>query len=228
MNKIILKHRKTVRFYKINIALMILIQLTACSLTQEKSLSVTEKNDSNQIKPRNVILFIGDGMGPSTVTAIQILDGQQKGETGEENVLPWETFPHLALSKTYNTNQQVPDSAGTATAMLTGNKTKAGMISVGPNSLRGSCQPNEEVKMKTVLELAENNGLSTGVVTTTRLTHATPASSYAHSSERNWEYDAAMPKEIRDNGCRDIALQFVESQFVESSVGDGIDVAFGC
>jgi alkaline phosphatase len=68
-------------------------------------------------KAKNVILFIGDGMGISTITAARIYDGQSRGETGEENSLSFEAFPNVALVKTYNSNQQVPDSAGTATAM---------------------------------------------------------------------------------------------------------------
>ena len=51
---------------------------------------------------RNVILFVGDGMGVSTVTAARILDGQVRGGFGEENYLSFERFPHLALVKTYN------------------------------------------------------------------------------------------------------------------------------
>ncbi|NIO39813.1 MAG: alkaline phosphatase, partial [Burkholderiales bacterium] len=79
-----------------------------------------------------IILFIGDGMGISTITAARIFDGQTRGVDGESNSLAFEKFPHVALVKTYNTNQQVPDSAGTATAMLTGHKTRAGLIGVGP------------------------------------------------------------------------------------------------
>ena len=69
---------------------------------------------------KNVILFVGDGMGISTLTAARILDGQQKGMLGEENYLSFERYPNTALIKTYNTNQQTPDSAGTMTAMVTG------------------------------------------------------------------------------------------------------------
>lgn len=65
-------------------------------------------------------------MGISTTTTARIYDGQSKGESGEENVLSWEKFPYTALSKTYNTDAQVPDSAGTATAFATGVKTGAG------------------------------------------------------------------------------------------------------
>ena len=82
-------------------------------------------------RARNVILFIGDGMGISTVTAARIYEGQKRGETGEENLLSFEKFPHTALIKTYNTDSQVPDSAGTATAMNAGVKTRIGFIGVG-------------------------------------------------------------------------------------------------
>src|SRR5690606_8179413 len=78
-----------------------------------------------EARARNVILFVGDGMGISTLTAIRIHAGQLGGSPGEDHVLPWDAFPHVALVKTYNTNQQVPDSAGTATAILTGEKTRS-------------------------------------------------------------------------------------------------------
>ena len=63
---------------------------------------------------KNVIMFLGDGMGVSTVTAARILKGQLHHNTGEETRLEMDKFPFVALSKTYNTNAQVPDSAGTA------------------------------------------------------------------------------------------------------------------
>jgi hypothetical protein len=68
-------------------------------------------------------------MGISTTTAARIFDGQQRNESGEENVLSWEAFPYTALSKTYNTDAQVPDSAGTATAFASGVKTRKGTYS---------------------------------------------------------------------------------------------------
>ena len=65
-------------------------------------------------------------MGVSTTTAARIYDGQTKHQSGEENVLSWEEFPYTALSKTYNVDAQVPDSAGTATAYATGVKARKG------------------------------------------------------------------------------------------------------
>ena len=171
---------------------------------------------------RNIILFVGDGMGVSTVTAIRILDGQRKGMRGEENILPFERFPHVALSKTYEVNQQVAESAGTATALMGGQKTRAGLIGVGAGAVRGDCASSVGHHLPTILEIAESAGKSTGIVTTTRLSHATPAASYAHVPERDWENDADLTEEARQNGCRDIA-----SQLIDFPYGNGIEVALG-
>ena len=94
--------------------------------------------DNLKLKPiahtaKNAIIFLGDGMSITTVTAARILEGQMRNprKRGEENVLSWEQFPWTALSKTYNVDQQVPDSAGTATAYLEGVKTDAGERAIG-------------------------------------------------------------------------------------------------
>jgi len=170
---------------------------------------------------RNIILFIGDGMSIPTITAARIREGQLRGETGEENSLSFEHFPYTALAKTYNVNSQTPDSAGTATAMLTGVKTNIGELSVYPDAQRGQCLADQPVP-ETFLELAEDRAWVTGVVTTTRITHATPASTYTHSVERNWEADRDIPEAARQAGCKDIAWQLVNF-----SHGDGIEVLFG-
>ena len=78
---------------------------------------------AERYQKRNVILFLGDGMGISTVTAARIFAGQLLGNTGEEHALSFESFPNVALIKTYNTDRQVPDSAGTMSAIITGEKT---------------------------------------------------------------------------------------------------------
>ncbi|MXX06595.1 MAG: alkaline phosphatase [Gammaproteobacteria bacterium] len=175
---------------------------------------------------KNVILFVGDGMGVSTVTAARILEGQLRGETGEENELFFETFPNLALAKTYNTDAQVPDSAGTMTAMVTGVKTRAGLISVSDAALRGDCASQQGAELLTFLEIAEMRGLATGVVSTARLTHATPAANYAHIMERNFESDADAAGLSDPGDCADIARQLIEfTENVEDS--DGLEVALG-
>ena len=172
-------------------------------------------------EPRNAILFIGDGMGVSTVTAARIFAGQQHGATGEENVLSFERFPNVALVKTYTTDMQVPDSAGTMSAIVTGVKTRNGVLSVAPSLQRGDCAGTAGAALPTLLQEAEKAGLRTGVVSTTRITHATPAAAYAHAADRNWEADAKVPKEHRAL-CKDIALQLVEFEH-----GDGVDVVLG-
>lgn len=170
---------------------------------------------------RNVILFVGDGMGVSTVTAARIFAGQQQGASGEEHYLSFERFPHVALVKTYNVDMQVPDSASTMTALVTGHKTRDSVLSIGPQALRGDCAASKRHELTTLLEEAERRGLKTGLVSTARLTHATPAAAYAHAADRNWETAAAMPPSARDQ-CVDIARQLVE--FPD---GDGVDVALG-
>ena len=177
---------------------------------------------ANVSTAKNVILFIGDGMGVTTVTVARIFDGQSKGMSGEENILPFETFPNVALIKTYASNQMVADSAGTASAISTGVKTRAGVISIGPQAYRRSCEGQLAYPLTTLGELAEQNGKATGIVTTARITHATPAALYAHSAERYWEGDLFLPRDAWEMGCRDIAYQLIHF-----SSGDGIDVMFG-
>jgi len=173
-------------------------------------------------RAKNIILFVGDGMGISTVTASRIYDGQLRGESGEENMLSFEKLPALGLSKTYNTNLQTPDSAGTMTAMMTGVKTKAGLIAINEYARRSDCESSIGNELKTFLEEAEDAGLSTGIVTTARLTHATPASTYAHVPNRNWEDDKDMPSAAKEAGCKDIA-----SQLIDFNYGNGLEVALG-
>ena len=181
---------------------------------------------AKQLRPikhraKNVILFVGDGMGISTVTAARILDGQMKGGLGEDNSLSFEKFPYLALSKTYSVNQQTSDSAPTMTAMVTGVKTNDGELSVShlvPRAEKSAAVINAN-KLTSILEMAEDNGLSTGIVTTTRITHATPAATYSHTAERDWESDADKPA---DASVADIASQLLDFKY-----GNGLEVALG-
>ena len=173
-------------------------------------------------RARNVILFLGDGMSLPTVAAARILEGQRHRASGEENALAFERFPYTALSKTYNTDYQTPDSAGTMTAIATGAKTRLGMIGVGQAAVRGDCASASGASLLSIVELAESAGLATGIVTTTRITHATPASVYAHVPDRNWEDDAHLPAAARGAGCTDIAAQLVATPF-----GDGPEVVLG-
>jgi alkaline phosphatase len=177
-------------------------------------------------KAKNVILFIGDGMGISTITAARIYDGQKRGETGEENQLSFEKFPNVALVKTYNTNAQVPDSAGTATAMHSGVKTRIGVIGIGPQAEKGVCRDALAHPLPLLGEQAKARGLALGIVTTTRITHATPAAVYSHSADRDWESDTSIPESQRGQGCKDIALQLAEAKF-DVALGGGTAMFYG-
>ena len=176
-------------------------------------------------KAKNVILFIGDGMGVSTLTAARIFEGQQRGESGEENRLSFEDFPFSALSKTYSANQQTSDSAPTMSAMITGVKTNEGTLSVNQNIVRGDYRTVKGNETKSLLEMAEQAGKSTGVVTTTRVTHATPAACYSHTADRDWESD----KDIYDRHKDAFGAKFPDlaRQLIEFPYGDGLEVAMG-
>lgn len=185
---------------------------------------------------KNIILFVGDGMGVSTVTAARILDGQQKGMFGEENSLSFGRFPFVGLSKTYNVDAQTPDSAGTMTAIISGVKTDIGALGVDEDVVRGDCESVAGNQVFTALELAEIAGLSTGIVTTTRVTHATPAATYAKSPERDWEDNSLLPAAALAAGCEDIASQLINFKAnLQARYGgaatdvltDGIEVVMG-
>jgi len=183
--------------------------------------------DANEApKAKSVILFIGDGMGISTITAARIYAGQKLGRTGEEYVLPFERFDNVALVKTYNTNAQVPDSAGTATAMHSGLKTRIGVLGIGPEATRGQCADALANPLPLLGEEVKERGLALGIVSTARITHATPASVYARSADRNWEADNGIPEDQRGLGCADIASQLVGSDF-DVALGGGSVLFFG-
>ncbi|MFN4184864.1 MAG: alkaline phosphatase [Hyphomonas sp.] len=162
------------------------------------------------IKPaKNVILFIGDGMGVSTITASRIYAGQSAGVDGESFRLAMDTLPWSALSKTYSHDYQVSDSAGTATAMASGLKTKSGFLGISSAANFGNCASVQGAETETLFEIAQRAGLATGLVSTARITHATPASAFAKVPHRNWEADADMRGASSDT-CKDIARQLIE------------------
>lgn len=193
---------------------------------QRKLLLSKQREEGVGHKAKNIIFVVGDGMGVSTLTASRIFVGQKQGMLGEEFSLSFESFPHTALIKTYNVDLQTPDSAGTMSALMTGMKTDEGIISLPASVRRGDCASatEQDKKLSTLLDLAKLKGKSTGVVTTTRVTHATPAVTYAHSVDRNWESDDAMPQDAKDLGCIDIATQLVASV---SEVNRPIDIILG-
>ncbi len=187
----------------------------------KRTVELNKAQRSNRGTAKNVILFVGDGMGVATVTAARILEGQQHGKDGEFNRLSFERLPFTAFSVTASANQQTADSAPTATALVTGVKVNDGAVSVDQTIEREEkdAQITSAKSLLTILERAEQQGLSTGIVTTARVTHATPASTYAHISERDWEADSDLPVGAT---VKDIARQLIEFPY-----GDGVDVVLG-
>lgn len=175
--------------------------------------------EPNTNRAKNVILMVADGNGVPTNYATRVFYGQQNGGYGDEAVLPKETFPHLALSKTYNTNAQTPDSAGTAVAMNSGIKTKSGVIGVDETLRRGECADVEGATVENIAEALAQGGKSVGVVSTARLTHATPASVYAHAADRDFEDDASLPE-----GCE---VPDIAAQLIDAMASGEIDIALG-
>jgi alkaline phosphatase/streptomycin-6-phosphatase len=124
-------------------------------------------NKNGDDTARSVILLIGDGMDDSEITIAR------NYELGVDGRLVMDTFPFTGAVTTYVVEEDnssvpnyVPDSAASGTAWSTGEKTSNGRISTTPST---------DKDLKTLLEIAQDNGLSTGIVTTAELTDATPA-----------------------------------------------------
>jgi alkaline phosphatase len=176
---------------------------------------------------KNVIFFLGDGMGPVTVTASRIY------KYGEAGKLTMETLGRTARVKTYSLDAQTTDSAPSMGAYMTGVKSRNEVLSMDGNAkAQGAFAPSKDaatgvsnavnncpatgngVAVPTILEQAIAKSKGTGVVTTARLTHATPAATYSHICNRNAEYD--------------IARQAVPGGVgYNAALGTGVDVLLG-
>ncbi|XP_072945125.1 membrane-bound alkaline phosphatase-like [Epargyreus clarus] len=165
-------------------------------------------------KARNVVLFMGDGMSVPTLAAARTLLGQRNGRTGEEAQLSFESFPSLGLTKTYCVNAQTADSACTATAYLCGVKTNSGTIGVTAAVPRRDCAASldKSTNVESIAAWALADGRDAGIVTTTRITHASPAGAFAKVANRHWESDSDVRGDSQDpNVCPDIAYQMINS-----------------
>ena len=168
----------------------------------------------------NVIFFLGDGMGPTTVTASRIY------KYGEAGTLNMETLKRTARIKTFSKDAQTTDSAPSMAAYMTGVKMNNEVISMSADTVAWSpagvalgsrasntCSSvaNNGTPVTTILEQAIAKGKATGVVTTARLTHATPAATYAHICNRNAENDIAsqaVPTHANFNKALDTSFTF--------------------
>jgi len=151
----------------------------------------------------SVIFLIGDGMGYAQLTAArwEKAGGDQPEyqptlDSYQNTRLYMDEMEYAGYMSTHSLNSWITDSAAAVTALATGEKTYNGVISVANVTDRGAVMGYENatayaVPLKTILEMAEEAGKATGVVTTTRVTHATPAGYYAHSADRDWENEIA-------------------------------------
>ncbi len=166
---------------------------------------------------RNIILLIGDGMGPGQLTAAEIENGDDQ--------LALMGLPYMSMVSTNSYSYYVTDSAASATALATGFKTKNGVISIGPNG----------ETLISVVEVAEENELSTGIVSNTRVTHATPAAFMSHVNNRNQE--SLIAEQVLSSGV-DVILGGGSSYFasldpqgagytVVETIGELMDIESG-
>lgn len=185
---------------------------------------------------KNVIFFLGDGMGPVTVTAARIYKGEkqlaaQPGSlvSSERAKLAMQSLGYAARVKTYSNDAQTTDSAPSMAAYMTGVKannevismssdtkayTSAGAQYIVGSSEDSNCPSDNGHAVPTLLELSKAKGRSVGAVSTTRVGHATPAATYSHICNRN--------------GYNTIAEQSVPGHpNYNSQLGDGIDVLLG-
>ena len=167
----------------------------------------------NTNRAKNIVIMIGDGMGLSSQMAARSYIKDVNYE------LSFEKFPFSGLAKIYCVNYQVPDSASTATALFSGIKTNYMVLGVTAdvNVRNCSASQNENFQVPSIFKYAQDAGKSTGIVTNTRITHATPAGAYATAASRNWEGDANTPE-----GCYDIGLQLIHGK-----IGRNLDVILG-
>ena len=141
-----------------------LFLFSACVSVQVKHSTISSVSSEIK-KPKNIILLVGDGMGLSQVsTAIYYKDGKPN----------FERFHTIGLSKTSSASDLITDSAAGATVFSTGKKTYNGAIAVDMDT----------IPLPTIIEQLSKRGLATGIVATSSIQHATPASFYAHVKSR--------------------------------------------
>jgi alkaline phosphatase len=166
-------------------------------------------------KAKNVILFVGDAGGLPTISAAAI-------EAGRPQQLFIQRMPWIGLMETSSTVAWVTDSAATMTAMVTGEKTVNGVVSQSGSAVRG--QKDGRV-LKTILEYAEERGLSTGVVSNSPITDATPAACYAHVNDRSrWGEIMAQVFTPRFGDGVDVMIGAGRPRILEATAARGLDL----
>lgn len=204
----VLRSSRAARISSLAAAVLVSLVSEAAASTPEAALEAALARTPTTTAARNVILFIGDGMGVSTVTATRILAGQRAGVDGASYDLAFDTMPYGGLVRTYSADGLVTDSANGASAITTGHRTINGAIGVDGGARRGVCDTSRNVP--TLAQRAKRElGKAVGVVSTSAITDASPAAFYAHVPARGWQSDVDTPAAARAAGCVDIAAQLV-------------------
>ncbi|MHC1775759.1 MAG: alkaline phosphatase [Lentimicrobium sp.] len=168
--------------------LFLIILLFTVHIVQAQSKN-TAKVEIKKSPPKNIILMIGDGMGLSQMYAAY---------TATQDKLVMTRCTNIALVKTFSDSDYITDSAAAGTAIATGYKTTNGVIGMLP----------DKTPVTSILKYAEENDLATGLVATSSITHATPASFIASVESRKM--------------VEDIALQFLYTD-IDVFIGGGMD-----
>ncbi|VDL94519.1 unnamed protein product [Schistocephalus solidus] len=181
----------------------------------------------SQKPAKNVILFLGDGMGIPTVSASRFYLAHRSGLNGSMLTHPFEEWPYSTVARTYDLETVVTDSASSANAYLTGTKTRTGMIGVTGNLHYKQCGvwPAEHFT-HSALEAASKAGKATGILTTTRITHASPSGCYGHVTFRDFEGDVDLQKvcgeTYKEMHCQDLACQLIyNNRDINVMIGGG-------
>ncbi|NEY18459.1 alkaline phosphatase [Bacillus ginsengihumi] len=169
-----MKKGKRIGLVKVSITMATILTLGMSGIANAKTDESPSERPSSKQKAKNVILFVGDGMGAAHRNAIRL------ATVGLGKELAMNSMPYAGLVHTSSTSA-VTDSAAAATAMASGVKTNNGAIGVDANK-----KPR-----KTVLEAAKAAGKSTGLVTTSQITDATPAAFAAHVQDRSMQSEIA-------------------------------------
>jgi len=154
------------------ILVFLLCVFTTFSCKKAKATNKTELTSSENKAPKNIILLIGDGMGLSQVSVSQFYNNETSN---------FDRFSIIGLIKTSAHGSLITDSAAAATALASGVKTYNGAIGVTKDS----------ISVETIVEQISNRGIVTGLIATSSITHATPASFYAHVKSRSMYEDIA-------------------------------------
>ncbi|WLV24478.1 alkaline phosphatase [Aciduricibacillus chroicocephali] len=179
------------------------------------------RSKGNGKQPKNVILLIGDGMGPTQVSAASYLKGDGFGTED----LTMNTFKNIGFARTFSHDNTVTDSAAAATAFSSSHKTDNNVIGLAPEKEKHE-EDEDHFEVATVLEEAEDRGKATGLVTTTRITHATPAAFASHIDHRDKENEIAVQM-LKEHEV-DVLLGGGKGQFLPKSEGgkreDGLNL----